>query len=188
MRRIEAQLQETIILAPVAGTVVRTEGDVGEIVGAETAIVTLMPDGALQVRVKVSEGNIVDAEVGQPARIALDAFASEELRGTVVEIEPAETVVGGAVYYEAVVAFDAADARVRRGMSATVWIETAHSPQALIVPTSAISEHDGSYVRVLVDGKPEERRVQLGLSTSDGQVEIIEGVQEGEEVILGERS
>ncbi len=190
MRRVEAQLAETILVAPVSGTVVRTAGQVGEIVGPETSIVTVMPDGALQVRVNVSEGNIVDAAVGQPARIMLDAFGTDvELRGTVVEIELAETVIGGAVYYEAVVAFDAADPRVRRGMSATVWIETAHSPHALVVPASAISQHDGgNYVWVLVDGKKLERLVQLGLTASDGRVEIIEGVGDGDVVVLGERT
>jgi len=189
MQRIQAALEETAILAPVPGTITRARGEVGEIIGPETAVVSLMPDGGLQVRLNVSEGNIVNIEVGQKARITLDAFQSAEWVGTVLEVEPAETVVGGAVYYETVVAFDAPDARIRRGMSANVWIQTAENAQALVVPASAIMPRGGkSYIRVLIGTKPEEREVQLGLSSSDGKVEIVSGLSEGENVILGERS
>jgi len=190
MRSIEAQLQETEIRAPVSGVVTRVGGEVGEIVGPGQMIASLMPEGDLQVRINVSEGNVVNVSPGQKARIRLDAFTDgTEWQGTVLEIEPAETIIGGAVYYEAVVAIDVDDPRIRRGMSANVWITTAENLRALAVPASAIMKKDGTtHVRVLTGRGPQEREVTLGLSSSDGNVEIVSGVEENEVIVIGERS
>lgn len=188
MRSIEAQLGETEIRAPVSGVVTRVAGEVGEIVGPGEMIVSLMPEGDLQVRINISEGNIVDVSPGQKARIVLDAMPGIEWQGTVLEVEPAETIVGGAVYYQTIIAFDTDDPRIRRGMSTNAWITTAESPAALTVPASALMTRDGqTYVRVLAAGGPEERIVQTGLSGSDGRIEIVSGVEEGESVIVGEK-
>jgi HlyD family secretion protein len=189
MRSIEAQLQETEIRAPVSGVVTRVGGEVGEIVGPGEMIASLMPEGDLQVRINISEGNVVDVSPGQKARITLDAFSDgTEWQGTVLEVEPAETIVGGAVYYEAVVAIDVDDPRIRRGMSANVWITTKENLRALVVPASAISSHDGKdFVRVLDGRKPEEHEVTLGISSSDGKVEIVSGVEEGDTIVVGEQ-
>lgn len=188
MRSIEAQLNETEIRAPVSGIVTRVGGEVGEIVGPGEMIASLMPEGDLQVRINISEGNIVNVSPGQKARITLDAFADgTEWQGTVLEVEPAETIVGGAVYYEALVAIDVDDPRIRRGMSANVWITTAENLRAIVVPASAIS-YDGNepFVRILSGREPEKRPVQLGIQASDGMVEIVSGVTEGELVITGQ--
>ncbi len=184
---IEAQLRIAEIVAPVAGIVTRVTGEIGELVGPGDTIVSLMPKGDLQVRADISEGNIIDVTVGQKVRVKLDAFPlDEEWSGTVLQIYPAETIVGGAVYYETIISLDTADARIRRGMSANVWVETARHESALVVPASAITLREGKRsVRVLAGGIAEEREIVTGITSGQGMIEVVSGLEEGEVVILG---
>jgi RND family efflux transporter MFP subunit len=189
MGRIEAQVHDTRVVAPVAGLVTHTEGEVGEIVSSSESVVSLTPLGALQIKLNVSENNIANVRVGQKARITLDAFGNGvEWQGSVIAVDPAETIVGGAVYYQTTVLFDAEDERVKSGMTANAWIVTATHESALSVPSSALEMRDNlQFVRVRVRGSDsiEERVVQTGIS-GKGVVEILTGLSGGEEVVVGE--
>jgi macrolide-specific efflux system membrane fusion protein len=76
-------------------------------------------------------------------------------------------------------------------MTAQVSIVLARRPQVLGIPATALGARgaDGRYaVRVLdADGKPEERRVRIGLNTNV-VAEVRDGLREGEMVVIGEGS
>jgi HlyD family secretion protein len=186
---IESQIADTRLLAPVAGIVTLADGEVGEIVGPGAATVSVTPSGALQVKLNVSENNIAGVNVGQKVRITLDAFpGAQEWRGTVVAVDPAETILGGAVYYQTTVLFDEADERIKSGMTANAWIVTTMKDDALYVPASALHDRDGSkfvLVRASAQGDVAERAVTLGVTGKMGVVEVLNGLSEGDEVVIG---
>ena len=206
MARIEALIDETRLVAPIGGLVTKVDGDVGEIIGSDATVVSITPVGGLQIKLNVSENNIVDVRVGQKARIILDSFGNDtEWEGSVIAVEPAETVIGGAVYYKTTVLSDSQDDRIRSGMTANVWITTATKEDAFSVPASAIhirptglstssldarsEERDGKkYVRVHTgrNGNVTERVVTTGIMGKEGVVEIVEGLSEGEQVVTGQ--
>jgi len=64
-------------------------------------------------------------------------------------------------------------------------LETATRPAAVVVPEDAVSPMQGAmWVWVAREGKAERRRVSLGVRTP-GFVEILEGVQAGDQVVVG---
>lgn len=185
LERIEAQRRDLLIYAPVSSMITNVRGEVGEVVGADVVVVSLASGGALQIQLNVVEDKIVDVRVGQQARITFDAIIGEEFGGKVVAIEPVETLIGGAVYYKTTILFDKEDERVRSGMTANVWINTAISEDAIFVPASAVQRNDEKkIVQILADGQVVKREVTVGIENDQGMVEITSGLSEGDQVIL----
>jgi HlyD family secretion protein len=183
LARTKTQISDMLLTAPAAGIVTSVDGEIGELIGSDKTVVSLM-SGALEVDVDLSENNVAYVKLGQDTRITLDAFSDVSWKGRVTQIEPAGTEIGGNVYYKTTVVFEDPDERVKAGMTANVYIETAAKSNVLVVPTSALESRDGkTYLSVFENGQPVERAVELGIR-SKGMVEIISGVSEGEAVVL----
>ena len=112
------------------------------------------------------------------------------------ELEAAKAKGGGGSrrrntpQFEIMVALDRLDAadrdRLRVGMSAHVTIVVLDRPAALLVPIDAVEQRDSAmWVRVIDrdTAAVEERAVTLGLTTLDS-VEVVEGIEAGEEIVL----
>lgn len=70
------------------------------------------------------------------------------------------------------------------GLEVETKVMIAPPRQTLLVPKGAVVEYNGEqYVKVLEDGEPIERRITTGIRI-DGNIEVLEGVAEGEQVIL----
>ena len=184
---IEAQMRDLDLVAPFAGTVTDTEGTVGSVVTPASAVVSLIPESELDIKVNVAEGNIVNVKAGNPVTIQLDAFPlGTEFSGVVSDIDPAETVIGGAIYYRTTVNFMQKYSDLRPGMTANVRIETGSSSDVLLIPASALTiSSTSTRVRVLNGRSNEVREVTTGLQSQDGMVEILSGLSGGERVIIG---
>lgn len=185
LQKILAQRNDLMLFAPQDGMVTNVVGEIGETVGVEQPVITLSSIEALQIRLNIVEDNIINVHVGQKADIIFDAIKNETFPGTVVAINPAETIIGGAVYYETIIVFDKSDKRLRSGMTANILIETALVSNALTVPQSAIKIISGqTAVQVFANGTIEERVVITGLKDGNGQVEILSGLEAGEQVVI----
>jgi len=183
----KAQIAQTVLTAPADAIVTDTNGAVGETVTPATTVVSLIPNGELEIKLNVSEDNIVGVKTGQSAQISLDAFPTGTTwPGKVVSIDPAQTTVGGAVYYQATILFDKPDPSVKPGMTANVLIETGSATSTLFVPASAIQANGTStIVQIYQDGKVTNQNVVTGLKSQNGMIEITSGVTEGQQVITG---
>lgn len=187
---VASQMKNYEIIAPFDATVTDTNGTVGETMSANTTVVSLMPHSALDIKVNVSEDSIIGVHLGDPVRIQLDAFPQGTyFHGTVMSIDPAETVIDGAIYYITKVAFTDATAQIKSGMTANVWIETASSSDALIIPASAVARSATSSdvsVRVYNNGTITTRHIETGITDQNGSVQVVSGLTEGERVVVGE--
>ncbi len=183
-----------VLTAPSSGMVTEVNGNVGETVIADTIVVKLIPTSVLQVDVNISEADIVGIKVDQEAKITLDAFDDQvSWPGKVAKIDPAETIVGGAIYYKTTVLFVDHDERIKPGMTANVWVRSAHKEGVLYIPAKAIKEKRGEeptdsrlypYVQVLEGSQVKEKDIQTGMKGGNGMIEIISGLNEGEQIIL----
>lgn len=188
LQKTLAQRRELLIYAPSAGVITHVNGEVGENIGADTAIVSFATNGALQVKLNIVEDKIVNIKTGQEARITFDAIGGETFGGKVIAIDPSETIVGGTVYYQTTIIFDKADERIKSGMTANVWIRVALSEDTLFVPVSAIQNKNSKKFIKILDGKLiVEKEVVTGLKNDSGMIEIVSGVSLGERVILGDK-
>ncbi len=185
LQKTLAQRNDLMLYAPQNGVVTDVIGEIGETVRPEQSVVSLSSGGTLQVRLNVVEDSIVNVRIGQTAIISFDAIKNETFSGRVVSIDPAETIIGGAVYYQTIVVFDTPDERLRSGMTANILIETATVTDTLTVPQSAVKTISGqSQVQVFANGVIEERTVVTSLKDAQGQIEIVSGLTAGEQVVI----
>ncbi len=187
MQQVEVQIQDMEIIAPISGIITVTNGNVGEIVGPNTTVVSIISDDALQVKVNLSEDNVAGVQIGQPVRITSDAIP-REWQGTITEVDPAGTVINGSVYYKTTIIFNEPNDQVKAGMTSDVWIKTGSATSTFIVPASAIQKNGPTnIVQIYKDGKLTSQNVTVGLKGQNGMIEIVSGVSEGEQVVIGNK-
>jgi HlyD family secretion protein len=126
--------------------------------------------------------------VGNPAEIQLDAFASDVVfEGKISEIDPAETVIQGVIYYEGVIDFENEDERIKSGMTSDIEILSAEKEEVLVLSPEAIQyEGDQPFVFTLENGEKKRKNIDTGIE-GERYVEIESGIEEGEEVVLYEK-
>ena len=183
---ISAQARDLEIIAPFDGVITDTHGSVGEVVGPGTTVVSLIPKAPLEIKANVSEDNIVGVAVGDMVRIDLDAFPNTtNFYGTVSQIDPAGTTISGSVYYKTTILLATSSPSMRPGMTANVWIETASSTDALLVPASALQMNGTSTtVEIFRQGKPVYQPIETGIVGGNGMVQVIAGVSEGDQIAI----
>jgi len=160
---------------------------VGETVqpSLQDAVITILPSVALEIKAKIYEEDVVKVEVGDPVDISLVAFPEKVFKGKVISIDPAEKLVEGVVYYDVVLVFEEEPEGVKPGMTADLIIKTALRENVLIIPEDALQTKEGkAVVEVLQGGEVAEREVQLGLTGTNDMVEVLSGLEEGEQLIL----
>jgi len=178
------RLQKAKLTSPISGIITQVRKKEGEMAAPGEPIISLMSVSGLQIEVEVPEVDIGKVKLGQRAEIGLDAFPDEVFWGRVVKIDPAEEIIQGVVYYKVTVDFDKLDKRIKSGMTADIDIITQEKNNVLVVPARAvISQNDKKMVRVLEGEGFKMREVKTGIHGSEGEIEIISGLKEGERVI-----
>ena len=185
---IKTEMAERTLRAPFAGVVTVVEAERGAIASPGEIAVSLQSDDTLQIESFVPEINISQLEVGDKARVTLDAYGEDVLfEATIVSIDPAETVRDGVSTYRSILQFGDRDERVRSGMTANVRILTDEREGVLSIPRGIVVDRGGKkYVRVKVGDSIEEREVTTGAISSLGNIEILSGLSEGDVVVLSE--
>ncbi len=179
----ERALRDLTIVSPVAGTVTEVECEAGDHVSPGAHLLTVSDSDPYHLEIEVDELDIAAVQVGQEARIKVDALPRAEIHGEVASVSRTATIADGVAVYSVTITVPPTDG-LRDGMSATAEIEVGRVADAVVVPAEAVVTADGiSTVRVRTDGDVQVREVEIGLS--DGtHTEIISGVQVGEEVVL----
>ena len=135
----------------------------------------------------MSEVNLAQVKLGQPARVVLDAWADKVYEGRVAKLLPSANRQKATVKAE--VALLSSDALVRPEMGAKVQLMEASDTAAgtavrLLVPKSAVMPAPGGPTAFVLDGeRVRTRRVQLGAVRGD-LVEVGSGLAEGQYVVV----
>jgi HlyD family secretion protein len=183
---IEAQIQKASLKSPLKGVVTKQDGKVGEIAAAGAPIVSVMSEENLEIEANVPEVDIAKVKVNNFAKTTIDAYGSDTyFDAKVITIDPAETVVEGVSTYKVTLTFVNKDDRLKSGMTANIDIVTGERQGIVKVPQRLVIGRNGEkFVQVLgSDNKIAERKVTTGLKGSDGDVEILSGLSEGEKVM-----
>lgn len=180
----QAQMSKAVIRAPIPGVITRQDVKVGEIVSANSPLISIISAGNLQIEANIPEVDIGKVMVGNPVRITLDAFPGEEFSGRVTYIDPAETIIDGVVNFRLTIVFNSADPRLKSGLTSNLNILTLTKSDVLILPQYAILEYDkGVFARVQSGKTTKEIPIVIGIRGQDSSVEIISGLNEGDEVL-----
>ena len=179
------QLGYSRITAPIAGIVASVATQEGETVAASLAaptFVTLVDLARLEVWAYVDETDIGRIQKGQSARFTVDTYPGQEFEGRVTAIYPQAEIRDNVVDYVTVVTFDPPrDRTLRPEMTTTVRIAIDTRNDVLALPTRALRHEQGRSFVLTPAG--ESRRVTVG-SRDETVWEIVEGLREGDEVLL----
>lgn len=191
----ENQLQNTVIRAPVTGTILERAVEKGEFVttsfvgdrGAKGYVVSLADLNDLEVELDISQNDFAKLHSGQHGVVTTDAFPDRKYDGFIKEISPEANRQKATVQIKVKVVKP--DEYLRPEMNASVAFVADKKPESpssgpskpvVMIPSSAI--RDGA-VFVLLDGKAVRRAVKTG-AVAGATVRIDDGLIGGEDLIL----
>ena len=211
LRSDEAELGYTRIYAPMDGTVVAVDAREGQTLNAQQQtplILRIAKLSPMTVWAQVSEADIGKVKPGMTAYFTTLAGGKRRWNSTVRQILPippkplALTSQGGGgpasatsgttgsqvVQYTVLLDVDNPDGALMAEMTTQVFFVAGQANQVLTAPLAALDDSDSEGLRLAQvlgqDGKLEQRKVRVGLSDRL-RVQILEGLQEGERLVIG---
>ncbi len=183
LEEAKRQLANAKLTAPFDGVVVEVKAKVGENVGAGAGVIVLADPDAVEVEAQVIEEDVPLVRAGQSASLFFDARPDVEASGEVTRIVP-KRLSGDRPQYPVYIAVDDLPGGLAPGMTVDASIVIDKRENVLRLPRAVVrTRSDGTaQVRVWTGGGIEERTVKVGLR-GDRYVEIVEGLNEGEQVV-----
>jgi len=184
------QLGYARTFAPIAGVVESVSTQEGETVAASFAaptFVTLLDLSRLEVWAYVDETDIGRIRIGQKAGFTVDTYGDHEFEGRVTAVHPQAEIRDNVVDYVTVVRFEPPRDRILRPeMTTTVKIALDQHKNVLALPTRAVRRDGGRQFVFTRTGDATARRwISTGIR-DDSYWEIVDGLREGDEVLVGE--
>lgn len=181
----QATLNMARIVAPFAGIVTQSDPLPGDQVTAGTTAFRLDDLSSLYVDVEVSEVDINNVSVGQPAELTFDAILNKTYHGEVVEVSKVGNTANGVVNFTVTVQLTDADDLVKPGMTAAVNVVVKQLQDVLLVPNRAVRLVDSNrVVYLLVNGQSVKKEISLGASSDSTSVLLGGDVKAGDVIIL----
>lgn len=201
----QAQLEDTVLKAPLSGVITAVEAQASENVGTE-AIITLADLDHPLIELYLDETDLDKIAVGYEVEVVFDALPNETFHGHVAQVTPTLVEVDGVATVQALATLDEeslgdpstalrpsseqgsghSPRSLPGGLNASVDVIAGRAENALLVPVEALRQlSPGNYaVFVIVDGQLEMRPVEVGLMDVTN-AQIIGGLEQGDEVSTG---
>lgn len=176
VEKAQAELSYLQLVAPEAGTIIRRDGEVGELAVAGTAVFWINGGDKIRIETEVDEEDISLVAVGQQVLIGADAYPGQIFQGRVSAITPKGDPVARS--YRVRLALEEQGAPLMIGMTAETNIITQEKDSALMVPLSAVKD---GYLIVIDHAKAQHKSVKTGIRTQKA-VEILDGVGAQEQI------
>lgn len=175
--------QDAVLVSPISGLVTQTTGIPGQNVSAADLIAQVVDNSQEVFDTDIDEADIGKISVGQSAEVTLDAYEDQVFNGTVVQVLPqTKTTSTNATVVTIRIKLNTTPKTFVNGLSGQASVILAEVKNALTVPQEALREED-SAVFVRKNGNLSLVKVTPGIK-SDTDVEIKEGLNEGDTVLL----
>ena len=204
-------LSYTRIVAPMDGVVVAIVTDEGQTLNANQTtptIIKLADLSTMTIQAQISEADVPRVQAGMEAWFTILGEPDKRYRATMRAIEPgpidiatsstqaAAGTSANAIYYNGLLDVPNPDGKLRISMTAQVSIVLQKIDNTLLLPSGALTRTrgvkgaPGGYTVRVIKGdageqKIEERAVKIGLNNRV-QAQVLEGLQEGERVVVGQ--
>ncbi|OGJ83664.1 hypothetical protein A3J91_04755 [Candidatus Peribacteria bacterium RIFOXYC2_FULL_58_10] len=185
LQHAKARLEDAILRAPVEGTITKVDFKAGEYTTGTVGAINMLGTSPYRIEMYTSEVDIPKVKLSQSGSIELDAFPGTKFALRVQEIDPAATDVGGVSKYRVVLGFIYPHEDLKIGMTGDAEIVTGERLSVLLAPVRSVLQNDDGekIVRILDSGEVVEKPVKTGME-SDTDVEVIDGLAEGETVVV----
>jgi HlyD family secretion protein len=185
LEEAQAELAKAQLVAPIDGTVLSVDVEVGEQVSAGLSAVTLADLNALELTVNVAEVDIGEIYLDQRAEITVDALPDRVFGGVVTRIAPSSQSESGVVNYPVTIQLTDADLDgVRPGMTAVADILGEEIADSWLVPTSAVREtENATVVMIMRDDQPTP--ISVTSQGTQGEWTVVQSTElkEGDEAL-----
>jgi cobalt-zinc-cadmium efflux system membrane fusion protein len=172
---------EIVLRAPIAGRVVERNVTLGERVGEESNLFTIMDLRTICVEAQIYEADIHKVRVGQKVEITAPGLPGRTFEGTVVYVDNQIDPDSRTLKVRSEIANP--EEALKVGMYAKVVVHLGGSAEKLCVPKQAVFDFDGgSYVFVPDNDQFRMVRIETG-SADTAYTEIVQGVNEGDSVV-----
>jgi HlyD family secretion protein len=193
--RAQEDLRYSTIVSPMDGLVLSRNVEVGDavssilVLGSQATLVMSLGDVSdVYVLGKVDEADIGKVYFGQPARIVVESFKEKKFEGKVTKISPLGVEKDNVTTFEVRVSIHNPGGELRANMSANAEIILEEKHNVLIIPENAViydKDRNTSLELPSPKAKNGRRKIAVRLGISNGvKTELIEGLQEGQKVIL----
>jgi RND family efflux transporter MFP subunit len=179
-KKLEAQMKNSEIRAPMDGLLTGIKTIDGELV-AERAELFTVSSRKNYVRGEVDEEDVGEAKLGMEAIVQVYAFRTRTFHAKVAAIQPAADVE--TQRYTIVLDLEDPPQNLMAGMTGEMNIITGRHENALLLPTRALLVDQALVVR---HGIVQSRTVKVGYRTLDF-CEILEGISEGDRAVLSDQ-
>ena len=170
-----------ILRAPFDGVVTEKKIEVGETAKIGETVISIMSEGKLELETYVPEVRIAGIEVGNTAKVKMDAFGDDEIFDAVVtHIDPRETEKEGITTHKTSLNFIEVNKYMRSGMTAEIEIEKERINSVIMIPTYLITN---GKVSVQNGSTISEKEITIGDKDGKGNV-IVEGLNEGDTLVI----
>lgn len=192
----QVNLDNAVMTAPFAGTVVAVASQLGEPVGitsvgtqGTTGFIVLAALDEFVVTADFAESDVVSVATGQSVLLEFDAIPGETREGTVTAVAPYGSVdpLGATLTtYEVTVSVPDAPQGLRAGMTVQASITTEERLAVIAAPVTAlVQQGEGFVVQVQAeDGTITTVAVEIGIR-GGYWIEIISGLSAGDRVVTG---
>jgi RND family efflux transporter MFP subunit len=171
------QRAEYTLLAPAAGTIIRRDGEVGEIITANQAVFMMACCAPLRITAQIDEEDVPLVQVGQKALLRADAFPGRTFTGTVTAMTPKGDATARSFRVRLALPDDSP---LLIGMTVEVNIIAHEQPDAWLLPPSAV--RDGK-VWVLQDGRLQQKSV-TATPTASSRLAVTAGLTPDDHIVL----
>jgi len=177
-----ARLDYTTIEAPVAGTLIMRDVELGDVVQPGKVLMTLSPAGETQLVVQIDEKHLANLQIGQSALASADAYPDRTFDAKIVYMNPSVDPERGSI--EVKLGVPTPPPYLRQYMTVSVDIEVAGHANTLTVPIDAIRDAASAapWVMKVNGGRAVRQNVTIGAFGST-KVEITQGLAATDVVI-----
>jgi RND family efflux transporter MFP subunit len=174
--------ENTLIAAPFRGEICKRYVDAGALISSSTPVVCLIHTDTLKVVANVLEKDVSLVKIGMKARIEAQSLPGKLFEGKITRINSA--LDSATRTLQAEIEIPNSDRVLKPGMFVRLEVVLSQKPQALVVPRNAVLEERGNkFLFVVLENQALRRSVTTGFE-QDPDVEILEGVAEGERVVV----
>ncbi len=183
----EARLAATRIEAPTAGVVLARKVEPGDVVQPGTGLITLLGAGTPRLSAEADEKYLGVASVGQTAIAIAAAAPDRPFPARLIYVAPAVDPGRGTI--ELRFAVPEPPAFLRPELTVSVNLDVARREATVALPLAAIRDAatEQPWALVVAGDRLERRPLRLGIR-GDERIEVLEGVREGERVVVTSRS
>jgi membrane fusion protein (multidrug efflux system) len=183
MDLLKVRQDRTTVRAPFAGVVGRRSVSLGDYVTTSSTLISLQTVDPQRATFQVPERYAERLQQGQRVQIRVAALQNQEFTGIVDFVDPVVQLPTRTILVKAQV--PNRRGQLQSGMFIEARLATDMRPNAVLIPEDAIVPMQGAnFVWVVSDGKAARRQVGIGIRIP-GFVEILSGVDEGEQVVVG---